>query len=209
MSSKLELAVLHQDYDQCLILLNTGEEVKRSETTDMNEIHTAIKTGNLKIVELLFDKSPGVRDYLDVLKCSYLHYAASTSTPEICEFFVKRGFLLNDKDFYGNTALDHAVDAKKFLNVVKLIELGARINNRNRAGSCTLHRAVFSGDYHICEEILKKSDDFNITDFKNNTALHYLAESIHKSLKIYLLLARYGVDPKIVNDEGKTFDQLM
>jgi ankyrin repeat protein len=62
---------------------------------------------------------------------------------------------INAKDYYGNTALHHAVNKGDFDLVETLVEKGADFNVQNEEGDTPLQIAIHEECYEIAE-LLKK-----------------------------------------------------
>ena len=115
---------------------------------------------------------------------------------------------INAKDYYGNTALHHAVDKGDFDLVKTLVKEGADFNVQIEEGETPLHLAFLLTDdeenekVEIAEFLINKGVDLNLQDIFGNTALHLAA--MFWETKLAKLLIKKGADTTLKNKKSKT-----
>lgn len=109
------------------------------------------------------------------------------------------GGLWNQEDF---DSLLHLAAGKG--GSVKLIEtfldMGAKVNSANFAGSTALHRAARDGIVDAVRFLVERGASVNISDSDGNTPLHLAARS--GDMEKYIILMDYEADPMARNKNG-------
>lgn len=108
-------------------------------------------------------------------KCSFAHFVAAYSSPEVLAFFISKGLDINERTSNQLTPLHYATVYNNIENLKILILAGANINAQDNEGKTALHWAVEEGmamstDHIPCAEILL----YNGADpkIKNNGGLN-------------------------------------
>ena len=109
------------------------------------------------------------------------------SCQEMCEFFIKQGTNINQKDNIGQTPLHYAVFLDKPEICKYLIKQGADINQRNDEGETTLHLATSGGQQEICKYLIEQGADINEKNDKGETALHLATSQGQQEICKYLI----------------------
>lgn len=117
---------------------------------------------------------------------------------------------LTATDIDGNTALLIALECVDYENMERLIEAGASVNIRNKAGQTPLHFAVQVYDLKLVNRLISDNLNPREVDQKGNNAIHYMAKSVsadkyeESARGILEVLKSKGVDPDLKNATGDT-----
>ena len=119
---------------------------------------------------------------------------------------------INAKDYYGNTALHHAVENNDFdivetlvkgvLNV-NLTKEAADVNVQNEFGHTPLYIATACGNTKIAKFLLENNADVNNQDNCDGaTPLHLAASGNHSNAALWLI--KYKADVNLKDCRGET-----
>ncbi|XP_033230571.1 ankyrin-1-like [Belonocnema kinseyi] len=168
----LPAAITLQNEETIACLLEAGLHV---EAGDLQPFFMAIETRNLGIVELLFK-------YMQPLKLASscflqggltpLQCAVIDESPEIVEFLLKNGALVNHY-VEGDFPLHLAVDLRNQKIVSKLIEHGAQVSHLCSHGVTALFHAIGEKDISMCKLLLKKGASLKEKAEDRRPLLHF------------------------------------
>ena len=132
-----------------------------------------------------------------------LHRSSGYGKLDIVKFCVEeKGFDVNSRDGYGNTAL-HEAAARGHLQVLQhLLSSGADVKEKSNNGDTALHRAARWGHLQVLQHLLSSGADVNTKNKYGYTALHEAAGREHLQVLQYLLSS--GADVNTKNKEGDT-----
>ncbi|XP_067663616.1 serine/threonine-protein phosphatase 6 regulatory ankyrin repeat subunit A-like [Haliotis asinina] len=161
---------------------------------------------------------------------SMLHQAARLGNRSAVILTLKSGSIVDDQDFYGNTALHYAAVLRENSASVSrlLVEGGATIEKVNRDGCTPLHCAVAKRNLetvelfaeafgvndsthtssnltdisHLTQLMVKHGADVNAVNKEKLTPLHVAASS--KSFDVIGVLLTEGADANAVDKNGQT-----
>ncbi|XP_076285249.1 ankyrin repeat and SOCS box protein 6-like isoform X2 [Lasioglossum baleicum] len=165
---------------------------------------TAVKNGNLKIVEDLLKDGADVNtiDGTYQIECvTLLHSALHREQVEMVKLLIQYGADLNVKDSRRRSPIDIAKESWNPEFKELLLINGAVVRKDN-----ALHAAVNSGNLEIVEELLKDGVDVSIIEDSDliigKTVLHRAVCT--RQLEITKLLITYGADVNLKDCWGKT-----
>jgi ankyrin repeat protein len=171
--------------------------------TMAGEIQTAVKKGDLKMVQALLKENPNLVYSKDTNGCTPLCLAISAGKRKVAEFLLAKGSNVNAQDKSGNTPLILAAyDGAKDL-VELLLANEANINATNNGGLTALHFAVYTHHINVVELLLAKDANVNAKDsITGATPLHYAALDDYVDEAKLLLANHADIDAK--NSKGET-----
>ncbi|XP_059143882.1 serine/threonine-protein phosphatase 6 regulatory ankyrin repeat subunit B-like [Physella acuta] len=180
--------------------------------------------GDYKCVEKLIEKGADVR-YKDSLGDTALMYAsrgvcvpvayspkAKTKVEDrlitedhvrCMEVLIQHGADVNARNFIGCSPLTYCTMYGSKSGVEKLLDKGARVDDKNNEGKAALHFAAvsYTDKQHDCvSAILRHGADVNITDSEGNTAL--ILSVMNKNLQCIQKLLEYKPDLDVQNKIG-------
>jgi len=160
----------------CLLQTKTGKrQVKtyiRSNKRNETPIHYAINHGQTTVAQLL---------------CSFCQQS-------------KYRFMVHHKDFRGETPLHRCAWCGEGDVARVLLDLGAKVDERNERGLVALHLAAERGNIPVMRLLIQKGANVNITSKLGNTPLHRSVAC--KQYESAALLLSSGADPHIINSKG-------
>lgn len=118
----------------------SGEDA-RSQTRNHNDPVRAARTGDLKTLRRLVEKTPAVLKATTGPRETLLHVAANKNRPEVVEYLVLKGIDVDVRNGMGETPLHRAASAGSLDAVKVLVRLGADPNIRNNDGETPLDLA--------------------------------------------------------------------
>jgi ankyrin repeat protein len=147
----LSLAIQGKHWETARILLEHGADPALKNSQGQTPLMSAVMTGEEKLVNLM------------------LHHPT----------YGRQNSELNTTDFIGNTPLMISA-AHGFLEIVKLLlELGAKVENRNRWQESALILAASKGFREIVNLLIQYGADFHAEDVNEKTALLRAAQNGH------------------------------
>jgi len=201
----LHMAVLNNNEDLILTLIEEGADVNARDDNDFTPLHLATSGGNRITVQTLIEAGADVnsRDQDGMIP---LYWAVKTNNENIVKTLIEAGAEVNSRNKYNNTPLHWAVEGNGE-TVHTLIEAGADVNARDENGWTPLNCVASSPCMEIITQVLIDAGaDVNTRDKYGMTPLHF-AVNYHNEISICALIAA-GADPTLVNDEGKTLEDL-
>ncbi len=157
--------------------------------------------------DLVYFGRAGIADDVSLpldLGTTPLHYAAAHGQTGIVEFLVKKGAVVDARDFAGNTPLHKALENGQLKTAAVLIKLGADVNLRDFNNNTALHLAMTSPHpEQAARLLLEHKADPNLKNNFGNTPLH-LVVSLNLSDSLLKLLLEHGADINARNKMGET-----
>ena len=210
-ASKLGDAVNAGDLAQVKILITAGANVDKGDMFG-TPLHMAVARGNLDIVAVLLDAGASI-ETKGTNGAHPLHLAALTNRPEVAALLIARGAELEARDNNGMTPLLIAASNGNLEATQILLDAGADTTAEGvRYPYNALAVAVFGCQVPVANLLLAKGMDINARfDAKGETLLFLVAPTLHHSpakleqrLAMIEFLLANGLDPNIVNTDGKT-----
>ena len=96
----------------------------------------------------------------------------------------------------------NVVKEANFPEVKRLVESGAKVNEKDKDSNTALHYAASSGSQEIVEYLVKHGANVNCENVNKETALHTAAN--HDSLGIVKYLVEHGADIHCKDLENNT-----
>jgi len=136
----------------------------------------------------------------------------SLRTDDVDGFLKKVESNINITGNHGQSLLQEAIAVPRYGHARALIESGVNLNNQDADGKTVLHYAIDSlrgkGDPAEVEElvgsILEKGGSPNIVDKFGNPPIWTAALLPKKNFNIIKTLIKFGADPNIKNNSGKS-----
>ena len=184
---------------------------------EMNPLFTAIRSSNLKIIELLLSRGVDLHQK-DKKKNNLLYTSIVFSKNNITKFLIDSNCDVNNQNYLGRTPLMKAIYlCKKEKSEYLINNKKIKINLQDQNGRTALHMACWGNEggrkgkkvkNEIVEEypeglelILKKNPDINITDRDGNTAI--LVSCSTNALECVKIWLKYKGNFNFVNFYGE------
>lgn len=124
----------------------------------------------------------------------------SGNSEQVLQLLRKTPALASQQDELGFTAL-HAVASEPHLDLAELLlQNGADVHARDRAGATPLHFAAYPS---MAAVFLRHGADINARDRNGDTPLHAQSGE-NGSLAMIMMLLKHGADPQLRNLRGAT-----
>ena len=149
------------------------------------EIHDAAEGNDIKKVEMLLKKAPGLVNAKDERGMTPLHYAASLGHEEMAKVLLAAKADVNAKDKLDRTPLQLAANKE---TVEVLLANKADANVRDKSGRTPLHFWALLGNRAVVEMLLAHDTDIHVKDKDGHTPMD-LAEARGNKEIVELLLA--------------------
>jgi ankyrin repeat protein len=198
-------AVHYKNPDEVAEVLRKGLNPDTAEQELYDALISACYGRNIKIVEMLLEAGakPNLPDqgYL-----SPLHIAGNEDTVEIVELLLKAKADVHLVDKWGETPLFKSVNktGKYALHATKLLlAAGALVQGSSRA---PILYGIFPQNIDVVPLLINAGTDINEKNKDGDTLLHKYA-SWNRSDEMFIIIQRllkWGADPHIVNNAGKT-----
>jgi ankyrin repeat protein len=136
-----------------------------------------------------------------------LMYAAASGNSALVSELLDRGAAAADRDVWNRTPLFYAAGARDGDDGIirKLVEKGADINGRSKAGRTLLMYAVANDNRGAALSLLAAGADRSVKDNDGNTALHLFCLRVRDSSMLGVLEKLVeGADPNVLNNESLT-----
>ena len=157
-------------------------------TVNAQEIHEAIKAGNLDKVKALIKENPAIVNQQDEDGLTPLHWAALKGNTQIARYLIDNKADINAVDKNNEAPLHYAAYNGKYDIVVLLLDNKANLKIATDRGRTSLHKASFKKDgYKIVEKLIECGADINAKDVWDWTPLmNANRNGCSKTVDIYL-----------------------
>ena len=166
------------------------------------EIHQAVREGDLAAVKRLVEEKPGLVNLKDTSGAIPLHYAAAVGQKEIVELLLEKGADINAETFNGDTPLHWAVFSGQKPIVELLLNKGSHINIWDKFGNSPLNTAVRCGHTEVVNLLTAKGAALEEEIKRNKFFLHEAASQGQNQL-VQALIGK-GADITGKNRTGGT-----
>jgi ankyrin repeat protein len=188
-------------------------------TVRENDLHEAVRRGDLDTVRKLVKTGPDVNKRKGEFGTTALHIASAGVTPgpapylyrieharEMALVLVAHGADVNLRDNLGDTPLCKAATHNNCKVAQILIEAGANLDAPTAYGRKPLHIAAEMGHKEVAKLLIENGADIDAKDNHGNTPLH---ESVSNeidpgSTDVTELLLKSGADAQVKDDQGWT-----
>ncbi|XBS71764.1 ankyrin repeat domain-containing protein [Acerihabitans sp. KWT182] len=198
----LHYAVQRQRSDICDILLKIKTvDINARNKQGYTPLHYAIKNNDISTLNKILDM-PNINlndnwkigdDDNDIIYFPILHYAVKCGNFDIVKILLNHKRInVNVCDRNGDLALRRAFHKEYNHVIADIIDLflnkeSIEITHQNNDRETLLHLAIFEGYNYLVEDLVNKGINVNLTDRRNNTALHLAVERNYKSATERLL----------------------
>jgi len=185
----LELSIDNGNIDIVEMLLAHG--AGESSDTSLNR---ACKGGQIKVVELLLEKSACV-DVIDKFGGTPLYWACFYGHKQVAELLLEKQANINVVGQKGSTVL-HVTSDKGHLSIVDLLlSKGMDVNGlNNRSGNTPLHKASHSGHVEVAELLITKKADIDAISDNGSTPLHSASRQGYVDVAQLLIKKRANIN---------------
>lgn len=186
------------------LFLAAGLDINARSDVGVTPIHYALKSSNIPAFHALLDAGADLH-VLDDEQATLLHYAARyTESSSICRILLDAGLDVNSKDASERPPIRWALlgDSDRSVVVDFLLDAGAELSHRNRAGDTLLHDACWSGNPVYADIFLSAGID---VDVRNNQGLTpVLCAVLNRDVELLSMLIGAGADMDVRNEQGRT-----
>ena len=142
--------------DIVLFLIDKGAKIDQPDSFGATPLHMAVLGSQTEIVELLVSKGADVNIKTRNGKIP-LQMAFEKDAPDIVEVFIKQGLAVNSSiNQYGRTLLHEAAIMGKIKTVSFLIDKGAALDAKDKAGKSPLDFALICDYPKVAELLISK-----------------------------------------------------
>jgi cytohesin len=203
----LHYAAKGGDKDVAAFLLSKGAQANTRDEAGSTALMVACETGNLEVVEMLFDATQGQGlEEQDNDGCTALHKAAIGGHNEVAAFLLSKGADTSSRDVFGRTPFLFACWAAglELVQMVLAATEGQGLEERDRDGETALHNAAIAGTKELVAFLLGTGVKADIKNNKQETALMTACYYSNRDV-VRLLLKHTGVQGvNETNSEGRT-----
>lgn len=133
-----------------------------------------------------------------------IFYAIHAKNSAVLQILIENGIKINHLNIFNRTALQEAVISANNRIINYLLPKTKALNNCDIDGNNLIFDAVANGNIDIIKKIaLNKEINLNQINLEGNTVLH--KEIVLKNNDLALLLMDLGVNPTILDKNGKNF----
>ena len=200
------------------LLLEAKANPNISNNRGISPLFYAVDNMNLASIKLLLNAGADVR-YFDSYKSTPLHLqisgarlrkiASTQSKIEAIRILAAAGLNINLQNMEGSTPLQYSAIMDEVGIVEPLLDHGAQIDTRDSDGNTSLASAVFYDAHNSTNLLLVRGANYTTINKTGNTILHHAAHPQNlKVLEVLIAADLTGIDPDLINDNGKTALQL-
>lgn len=192
-------------------LLNYGFDINLAKPNGITPILDAAQNPNFKIFNMLLEKGANIKQE-DSINNNVLHVAAMRNeNPQFIEFLLNKGFSIEKRNKYGNTAV-FAASRNVNIDVIKtLVAKGGNLKGINDFGDTILMYLFSSANneahnvisIEMVKYLIENGVDVNARNSVNQTALMLAVDNVTDPEYIELLVAA-GADVNAEDDNGYT-----
>jgi ankyrin repeat protein len=170
-------------------------------TVSSQNIHQLVEGGNIQEIKELIEEEPGKLHAANQYGRSPLMVAAGVKNLKLMEYLLNIGADIQQKDNWGNDALNIAVSSGFKDGAGLLLDHDANINTQNRWNIAPLHYAVNSENTTIAKFLLEKGADPNLSGHWGTPLQIAIKKEHHEVVE---LLFEFNVNPNVPNSVGNT-----
>ena len=192
-------------------LLNYGFDINLAKPNGITPILDAAQNPNFKIFNMLLEKGANIKQE-DSINNNVLHVAAlRNENPQFIEFLLNKGFSIEKRNKYGNTAV-FAASRNVNIDVIKtLVAKGGNLKGINDFGDTILMYLFSSANneahnvisIEMVKYLIENGVDVNARNSVNQTALMLAVDNVTDPEYIELLITA-GADVNAEDDNGYT-----
>ncbi len=189
------------------LLFEAGIQINRAiSSSKETPLQAAITAQQTAAAKWLIDHGGELHTYMiemEMGRLTPLMNAAVMQNVEISKHLLAAGAQVSQQDpTQGNTALHHAATREKSHVTSLLLQAGAEVNTRNKAGQTPLMSAAIAGASENAALLLEVGAYLNAVDKKGNIPLHKAAENGHGP--VVQLLLNAGAKRSATNQQRQT-----
>lgn len=171
-ATSLFLAVNGMHYTATKILLEHGMNPNAAADFGISPLMAATRSGNEEMIDLLIAFGADGKIVSEGLG-NALHFLSSHADKKTVKKILGAGAGINETDAEKKTPLFNAISRRHHRTALALLEEGADVNILTRTDASPLHIAVFTRDFVLLKEILKRNPPLNMIEKTSQmTALH-------------------------------------
>jgi len=152
-----------------------------------------------QIAKTLIDAGADINEPLESEDPSPFMKICSNNARKCVQVFIDAGVDINAQTSEGKTALFYAIEAKSPFLVETLISAGANINICDFEGTPLFMHAAASGIVSLTESFFKRLTDFTVLNYKNQSALFFVANTNDIQTANFLLSKGLNSDQRDIN----------
>lgn len=201
--SLIHLAGEIGDVDFIKYLIKKGADVNSVSNTGSTALNNAVFSGNIDALAILMDNgaviAPNIcKESACASSITPLHQAA-WRTPNVVEFFIKRGVDINILDDGHKSALHEAFSGDSIRSIKLLCDAGINVNQQDKYGMTALHVGAKREKVNGIKLLMNYNPDVNLKDISGRTPLHYAAIKGNNEIIDLLLKANADINVKDIN----------
>mmetsp|Transcript_26024 Transcript_26024/g.58867 ORF Transcript_26024/g.58867 Transcript_26024/m.58867 type:complete len:2813 (-) Transcript_26024:149-8587(-) len=182
-----------EDPDAIVLRKMIQDTVKRRQEEAFLSLSYAATAGDIEEVKRVLRKGVGINS------CNYdgktvLHMAASEGNYRVVELLLEEGALKNQKDRWGNTPLQDAINCKQGPVVQLLVQWKCELDPET--STARLAMAAHQGELETLKLIIQHGITPNTVDADSRTPLHLAASQGHDKVIEYLISMKADVNAK-------------
>ncbi|XP_060062502.1 ankyrin repeat and death domain-containing protein 1A-like [Ylistrum balloti] len=183
-------------------LIEGGADLEAKDKYGMRPVLWSAWFGHLDALKLLINSGA-------TAKCSnkqgmcLLHCASQNNNVNVINFVLEslENVNVNEMEKVGErTALHLAAEAGHLETVMRLIDMQADVNKRDKAGETALHLAARHGHVEVIKRLLMVGVEINDRDVDGRTALHISAERGHSDVVEVLVEYNVGCNAETIKE---------
>ncbi len=138
---------------------------------------------------------------------AFHNIAARHKDPEVVQYFIDKGALVNQVNNEGFTPFLLAARFNNINNMKFLAPLSGNINQANRDGETAVHFAVQRGNVELINWLEEQKADFTVSNKDGQNLLHvvftnYSERNAAQFPELLALVKKHGLDGKVADAEG-------